>query len=75
MDFVCFDNLYKPVKPGSDTLIKDNDILYIHSKDVRYVKGSNDLSNSLCSQIMLYNGEKFYVALSVEDIMKKLDNY
>ena len=34
MDFVCFDNLYKPIKPDSGTLIKDNDILYVRPKDV-----------------------------------------
>ena len=69
--FIEIDNLYKKAESGSYFIKDENRKLYIRPKDVRYINGSTNKDNPTMTEIVLYNGDKFYTGISV-DIIKKM---
>lgn len=66
--FVEIDNLYKKAENNSYYIKDENRKLYIHPKDVRYLNGST------ITEIVLYNGDRFYTGTSIEKIKELILN-
>ena len=66
--FIAIDNLYKKAENNSYFIKDENRKLYIHPKDVRYLTGST------ITEIVLYNGDRFYTGTSIEKIKELILN-
>lgn len=69
--FVVIDNLYRKAENNSYYIKDENRKLYIRPADVRYLNGSVDKDVALITEIVLYNGDRFYTGTPV-DVIKKL---
>lgn len=66
--FIEIDNLYKRAENNSYYIKDENHKLYIRPKDVRYLNGST------ITEIVLYNGDRFYTGTSIEKIRELVLN-
>ena len=66
--FIEIDNLYTKEENNFYFIKDENRKLYIRPKDVRYLNGSTT------TEIVLYNGDRFYTGTSIEKIKELILN-